>query len=361
MQNPFKYLKNFLVLCPIVLYIIGQQGFAELVITKSPDDFGFLDILFGYLIGMSFLMWLAVIYTVIRRYPFYSIPIIAIIVSLFIQYGSFNPDIPNGIQFGEQGLKDHLPYWVQMLALQWLPHLLSIAMIFSVFIVGAMTIIFGILFTFYAFNKKEIDTEIKEEENALKNRGKKNKKGKHQKSKKPPQINKPDNRFITYMKKVKRMQDEPNNAFELLYSGSITAFFLALFFTFFYSIFLAFTGHWSWQHTLIIFTAIFLYYLLDTGTNLKTNKFFKVCFQALPSSATLFIGLFLFNVSNLSNLTISGTFLVIQMIGLYTGLLKNPININLSVSSSGGSSRNNSNNRSGSGGKSGGGGASSDW
>lgn len=170
-----------------------------------------------------------------------------------------------------------------------------------------------------------------------------------------------DNRFIAYMKKLKRMQDSPNNAFELLYSGSIAAFFLALFFTLLYSVFLAFAGLWSWQYTSIIFTAIFLYYLLDAGTNLKTNKFFKVCFQALPSSATLFIGLFLFNVSNLSNLTISGAFLVIQMIGLYTGLLKNPININLNFSSSGGSSNNSSNNRSGSGGKSGGGGASSDW
>lgn len=353
--------KILLVIFLILFHTIGNLSFSELVITKSPNDFGFLDILFGYLIGMSFFMWLAVIYTAIRRYPFYSIPIIAILVSLFIQYGSFDPNIPNGIQFGEQGLKNHLPYWVQMLALQWLPHLLSIAMLFSVFIVGVMTIIFSILFTFYAFNKQEIDAEIKEEDNAIKNRGKKNKKGKHQKSKKPPRINKPDNRFIAYMKKVKRMQDSPNNAFELLYSGSIAAFFLALFFTFFYSLALAFAGLWSWQYTLIIFTAIFLYYLVNTGTNLKTNQFFKVCFQSLPSSATLFIGLLLFGVSNLSNLTISGAFLILQMIGLYTGLLKNPININLSISSSGGSSNNSSSNRSGSGGKSGGGGASSDW
>ncbi len=350
--------KVLLVVFLIIFHMVGNLGFSELLITKSPNDFGFLDILFGYLIGMSFLMWISLIYTTIRRYPFYSIPIIAILVSLFIQYGSFNPNIPNGIQFGEQGLQDHLPYWVQMLALQWLPHLLSIAMLFSVFIVGAMTIIFGILFTFYAFNKKEINAEIKEEENALKYVGRKNKKGKHQKSKKSQKKNKPDNRFIVYMKKVKRMQDEPNNAFELLYSGSIAAFFLALFFTFFYSLFLAFAGLWSWQYTLIIFTAIFLYYLLNTGTNLKTNKFFNICFQAIPSSAVLFIGLFLFNVSNLSSLKISGAFLILQMIGLYTGLLKNPININLSVSSSGSSS---SSNRSGNGGKSGGGGASSDW
>lgn len=361
MQNPLQYLKNFLVLCLIVLSIVGQQGFAELVITKSPDDFGFLDILFGYLIGMSFLMWLAVIYTVIRRYPFYSIPVIAILISLFVQYGSFDLTVPNGMQFGEQGLKDDLPYWVQMLALQWLPHILSIAMLFSVFIVGAMTIIFGILFTYYFFNKKEIDTEIKEEENELKHHGKKNKKGKHQKSKKPPKINKPDNRFIAYMKKLKHMQDEPNNTFELLYSGSIAALFLAVFFTFFYSIFLAFTGLWSWQYTLLIFTTIFLYYLLDAITNLKTNMFFKVCFQSLPSSATLFIGLLLFGVPNLLNLKISGIFLIFQMIGLYTGFLKNPISINLNVSNSSGSSSDRSNSRSGSGGKSGGGGASSDW
>lgn len=349
--------KVLLVVFLIIFHMVGNLGFSELLITKSPNNFGFLDILFGYLIGMSFLMWLAVIYTAIRRYPFYSIPIIAILVSLFIQYGSFDPNIPNGIQFGEQGLKDNLPYWVQMLALQWLPHILSIAMLFSVFIVGALTIIFGIYLTYYFFNKKEIDTEI-QEENALKYVGRKNKKGKHQKSKKPQKKNKPDNRFIVYMKKVKRMQDEPNNAFELLYSGSIAAFFLALFFTFFYSLFLAFAGLWSWQYTLIIFTAIFLYYLLNMGTNLKTNKFFNICFQAIPSSAVLFIGLFLFNVSNLSSLKISGAFLILQMIGLYTGLLKNPININLSVSSSGSSS---SSNRSGNGGKSGGGGATSGW
>lgn len=353
--------KILLVVFLILFHTIGNLSFSELIITKSPNDFGFLDILFGYLIGMSFLMWLAVIYTVIRRYPFYSIPVIAILISLFVQYGSFDLTVPNGMQFGEQGLKDDLPYWVQMLALQWLPHILSIAMLFSVFIVGAMTIIFGILFTYYFFNKKEIDTEIKEEENELKHHGKKNKKGKHQKSKKPPKINKPDNRFIAYMKKLKHMQDEPNNTFELLYSGSIAALFLAVFFTFFYSIFLAFTGLWSWQYTLLIFTTIFLYYLLDAITNLKTNMFFKVCFQSLPSSATLFIGLLLFGVPNLLNLKISGIFLIFQMIGLYTGFLKNPISINLNVSNSSGSSSDRSNSRSGSGGKSGGGGASSDW
>ena len=259
------------------------------------------------------------------------------------------------------------------------------SMLFSVFIVGAMTIIFGILFTYYFFNKKEIDAELKEDESAPKYRGRKNKKGKHKKSKKSPKINKPDNRFIAYMKKLKRMQDAPNNNIELLYSGSVAALLLAIFFTFFYSIFLAFAGLWSWQYTVIIFTAIFLYYLLTAGTNLKTNKIFKVCFQSLPSSAVLFIGLLLFGTSNLLNLKISGdtqkrnknlpltlnvnncisgAFLIFQMIGLYTGLLKNPININLSASSSsssGGSSNNGSNNRSGNGGKSGGGGASGDW
>ena len=364
MKTTQQYPKILLILLLICLDAIGSIVSAELIITKSPDDFGFLDILFGYLIGMSFLMWLAVIHTAIRRYPFYSIPIIAILVSLFIQYGSFDPNIPNGIQFGEQGLQDSLPYWVQMLALQWLPHLLSIAMLFSVFIVGAMTIIFGILFTYYFFNKKEIDAELKEDESAPKYRGRKNKKGKHKKSKKSPKINKPDNRFIAYMKKLKRMQDAPNNNIELLYSGSVAALLLAIFFTFFYSIFLAFAGLWSWQYTVIIFTAIFLYYLLTAGTNLKTNKIFKVCFQSLPSSAVLFIGLLLFGTSNLLNLKISGAFLIFQMIGLYTGLLKNPINIKLSASSSsssGGSSNNDSNNRSGNGGKSGGGGASGDW
>lgn len=353
--------KILLVVFLILFHTIGNLSFSELIITKSPNDFGFLDILFGYLIGMSFLMWLAVIYTVIRRYPFYSIPIIAILISLFVQYGSFDLTVPNGMQFGEQGLKDNLPYWVQMLALQWLPHILSIAMLFSVFIVGAMTIIFGILFTYYFFNKKEIDTEIKEEENELKHHGKKNKKGKHQKSKKPPKINKPDNRFIAYMKKIEKIQKSPKNSYELFYAGCITALFVAVFFTFFYSIFFSFMGIWQWQYMLVMFTAFFIAHVLESGTNLKKVKVFDLFFQTFNSSSNVFIFLFIIGIPTLWNIGIFSIFILLQMLALYTGLLKKPLNISISASSSGGSSRNSSNNRSGSGGKSGGGGASSDW
>ncbi|MGL4673724.1 MAG: hypothetical protein ACRCXK_02570, partial [Wohlfahrtiimonas sp.] len=185
--------KVLLVVFLIIFHMVGNLGFSELTITKSPNDFGFLDILFGYLIGMSLLMWLALIYLAFRHHPFVSIIITIILVVLYVLYGNFEFNVPNHLIF----IQSYMPYWVQILILRWLTPVITIALIVSICIVSTLTILLSITSTWYLFKKKEIETarygEISPSYQYLSF----------------------DDKCTAYLTKLQRMRNLPKNSFEL--------------------------------------------------------------------------------------------------------------------------------------------------
>lgn len=167
--------------------------------------------------------------------------------------------------------------------------------------------------------------------------------------------------------------ENPKSSKKRLQNGFFAALFIGFFFTIFFTIF--FDG--QFLIGLGIGVATFIYQFIHRGTRISEGKFMGAVFKSMPSSAI--VALFATFTAGLSmGLMIGGGFFVFQTLGLFTGILKAPIHINMGKggsigggrgrSSSSGSSRSSSSSssssssgRSGGGGRSSGGGASGGW
>src|SRR5699024_10468327 len=102
------------------------------------------DPLFAYLVAASFLLWGFAILRGLQNYPFITIASMTIFLGLTYYFGGFNTAIPNGLTLGEPFLREHLPYWFQMLLGQYSPAIFSVILIFSIFITAVLTAVFVI-------------------------------------------------------------------------------------------------------------------------------------------------------------------------------------------------------------------------
>ncbi|OCG20954.1 hypothetical protein A9G11_09680 [Gilliamella sp. wkB108] len=120
----------------------------QFYITKNPNDFGVIDIIAAIIFGISFYLWGAVLFKLLKNRPLKAGIFLVIILSITGYFGGFDINTWNGLEFDEEFLKDNLPYWVQVLLLKSLPSWMSVLMIFTVFLVSGFLclILFCMLF-----------------------------------------------------------------------------------------------------------------------------------------------------------------------------------------------------------------------
>lgn len=120
-------------------------------IPQGTTGFSWIDIPAGLLIGGSFLMWIMLIYSAVKRSPLKAgIPIASIFFATWI-FGGFDFTTYNGLEFGEDFMYTDLPQWVQLLLLQYLPVWMTIVMFFSMFIVAVFFLLFAVAALAYPF------------------------------------------------------------------------------------------------------------------------------------------------------------------------------------------------------------------
>ncbi len=403
-----------------------------LSISKSPTDFGILDPLFAYLVAASFLLWGFGILRGLQNYPFITIAGMTIFLGLIYYFGGFNTAIPNGLTLGEPFLREHLPYWFQMLLVQYLPAIISVILIFSIFIVAILTAVFVVFIApFLLFTRNGKKLKHTAQNNSFKTTTKKQQssweahrqqrralmhankeapkvpieiqqeiqqqytaqavnnidqliKGERKNTsistspdfskdvEKPMLSNYGEPKIVDtasggiietlkgYEKALKSSTNSPNKFKAALLMALVMGVLSGLFAYAFFGT--AIMG-------ILVGCVVFIYQTLYQGTNLKKSRWISALFQALPSSAI--IGVFATFIAGLQIGILAGIgATIIQTIGLATGIMKAPIKINVSSSSSRGSGRSSSGERSsgssrssssGGGGRSGGGGASGGW
>ncbi|UFH67411.1 TPM domain-containing protein [Morganella morganii] len=103
-------------------------------ITKQAGPVGWIDIVLGVVLAASAYLWVAFLYSMVKRFKLKAAIPIAIILYLTWYAGGFNNPAGNGIHFGEDFLYTELPRWSQFLFLKILPFWLVIVLTFTMFI-----------------------------------------------------------------------------------------------------------------------------------------------------------------------------------------------------------------------------------
>lgn len=121
---------------------VGKTPF---YIAKKAEPIGLIDIIAAAVIGSALLLFFWGVISAVRSSPIKAGLPVLLIVLLTGYFGGFDLSTGNGMNFGEDFLREDLPRWVQMLFLQIFPSWFSVVMIFMCFITSIMITI-GFLF-----------------------------------------------------------------------------------------------------------------------------------------------------------------------------------------------------------------------
>lgn len=131
---------------------VGKTPF---YIAKQAEPIGVIDIIAAVIIGSALLLFFWWIISAIKSWPIKAGTPVLLIILLTGYFGGFDLSTGNGLNFGEDFLREDLPRWVQMLFLQIFPSWFSGVMIFMCFITGVFLII-GFLYSIYYIPSKFI-------------------------------------------------------------------------------------------------------------------------------------------------------------------------------------------------------------
>ncbi|GAA5106507.1 hypothetical protein GCM10023211_06430 [Orbus sasakiae] len=121
---------------------VGKTPF---YIAKQAEPIGVIDIIAAAVIGSALLLFFWGVISAVKSSPIKAGLPVLLIVLLTGYFGGFDLSTGNGMNFGEDFLREDLPRWVQMLFLQIFPSWFSVVMIFMCFITSIMITI-GFLF-----------------------------------------------------------------------------------------------------------------------------------------------------------------------------------------------------------------------